>query len=47
MDGQSKFKLKREDNSGELHAFIDFNSDSSEVEESNKTVITDSSLNSV
>jgi hypothetical protein len=33
MDGQSKIKLKREDNSGELHALIDDNSELSEEEE--------------
>ena len=49
MDGQSKIKLKREDNSGELHAFIDDNSELSEEEEEQSiTNLTgDSSLDSV
>ena len=37
MDGQTKFKLKREDRTGELYAFIDFNSDSSETSETEES----------
>ena len=49
MDGQSKIKLKSKNNSGELHAFIDDNSElfEEEEEQSITNLTGDSSLNSV